>query len=873
MLSQADLFARLAEGLPPREAVGGHAAGVTVVTPNRRLARALTAEFDAHQVSRGLPVWEAPDILPLGAFVQRLYEDLLYSDADENLPLLLTAAQEQVLWQEIVTEANLLSAAQTAAQCRDAWRLAHAWRIPLAGGGEDAQAFREWARKYEARTRGEIDVARLPDWVLTVKGRIKSPELLVACGFDIVPTQTHEFFSAFKTQPCKSESAGGSALRTSFPSARRELEAAAAWARARLEEGRNRIGVVVPELGQRRREVLRVFSRVMQPAYNLPDAASTSRCGAMPFNVSLGEPLAEFPLVDFALGLIRLSFQEVEFSAASRLLRSPFLGGAETEMTQRARLDADLRETLGATVSLVHLIASAGPCPRLRSLLENIFSLREETRQTHAFWARHFSALLEAAGFPGERTLDSDELQARAKWHEVLGELAKLERISKPLSIDRSFVALKQLCRDTLFQPESPTAPIQVLGVLESTGLRFDCLWVSGLTDEAWPLPAKPNPFVALAAQKKAGVPQASPEASAALDRRLTDEWVASAPEVVVSWPAKEQDRDLAPSPLIAGIAEGPLELAEFPRYRDVLFSKKKLFAVQDGKGPPVPPGPVKGGTRVLADQAACPFRAFARHRLAAERLEAPLDGPDASERGKLLHTLMKEIWNDLKDSAALHSQNLVPVIRRAADAAVKEAGLEGRFAELERVRLAKLAGEWLEVERNRKAFEVVSTEEKRTLSIAGLEFSSRIDRMDRLLEGEGGHLLIDYKTGYRVTPKDWEPPRPDDPQLPLYAVSAPEALSAVAFAKVRPGAMRFTGFSKAKGLVPNVREAKHWPSLLADWKKEADALAGAFASGEAAVDPKRDLKTCLRCDLQPLCRVYEKFNVLEQDEDEQGAE
>jgi hypothetical protein len=133
--------------------------------------------------------------------------------------------------------------------------------------------------------------------------------------------------------------------------------------------------------------------------------------------------------------------------------------------------------------------------------------------------------------------------------------------------------------------------------------------------------------------------------------------------------------------------------------------------------------------------------------------------------------------------------------------------------------------------------------------------------------------VLIDYKTGYRVTPKDWEPPRPDDPQLPLYAVSAPEALSAVAFAKVRPGTMRFTGFSKTKGLVPNVREAKHWPSLLADWKKEADALAGAFGCGEAAVDPKRDLKTCLRCDLQTLCRVYEKFNVLEEEEDEEGGE
>jgi RecB family exonuclease len=275
----------------------------------------------------------------------------------------------------------------------------------------------------------------------------------------------------------------------------------------------------------------------------------------------------------------------------------------------------------------------------------------------------------------------------------------------------------------------------------------------------------------------------------------------------------------------------------------------------------------------VLADQAACPFRAFARWRLAAEAMEAPAPGPDAADRGRLLHALMREIWAQLKSSEALHTQDLVPVIERAAAAAVKEAGLEGRFAELERVRLAKLADEWLDLEKNRKGFEVVAVEENRSLRIASLELSSRIDRMDRLLEGEGGHVLIDYKTGNRVTSKDWEPPRPDDPQLPLYAVAAPEEISAVAFAKLRPGAMRFTGFARAKDMVPKVQAAKNWPALLADWKKEVESLGAAFAAGEAAVDPKRDLKTCLRCDLQTLCRVYEKFNVLEEIEDEEGGE
>src|SRR3982751_2212123 len=107
MLSQSQLFARLAEG---------HAARITVGTPNRRLAHSLTLEFDDYQLARGLSSWEAADILPFGAFVERLWEDALYSDGGERLPLLLTATQEQYLWERILAAADLLIVPQAAAQ-------------------------------------------------------------------------------------------------------------------------------------------------------------------------------------------------------------------------------------------------------------------------------------------------------------------------------------------------------------------------------------------------------------------------------------------------------------------------------------------------------------------------------------------------------------------------------------------------------------------------------------------------------------------------------------------------------------------------------------------------------------------------------------
>src|SRR5258706_12566008 len=105
MRSKAELFARLAEG---------HAARITVVTPNKRLSQALMLDFDSFQINKNLTVWEAPDILPFSAFVQRLYEDGLYSDLSAELPMLLTPAQEEEIWKQGVSASCLLAVAGTA---------------------------------------------------------------------------------------------------------------------------------------------------------------------------------------------------------------------------------------------------------------------------------------------------------------------------------------------------------------------------------------------------------------------------------------------------------------------------------------------------------------------------------------------------------------------------------------------------------------------------------------------------------------------------------------------------------------------------------------------------------------------------------------
>src|ERR1700741_1909007 len=147
-LPKADLFARLAEGAQ---------AGVTVVTPNQRLAADLAREFSQHQTASGRGAWESADILPLGAFVERCYQDVLYSESSGALPQLLTDAQARELWERVIRASRwggeLLEVPQTAARAMEAWRIAQAWRIAAAlekfEGTDDTRAFAEWAREYE----------------------------------------------------------------------------------------------------------------------------------------------------------------------------------------------------------------------------------------------------------------------------------------------------------------------------------------------------------------------------------------------------------------------------------------------------------------------------------------------------------------------------------------------------------------------------------------------------------------------------------------------------------------------------------------------------------------------------------------------------
>jgi ATP-dependent helicase/nuclease subunit B len=908
-------------------------ARASVVTPNRRLAVYLKDQFDAAQRAAGRLAWVTPDILPLATFLERTYRSLHLRGESSARRRMLDAAQAQLLWEQVVGAADiadhLLSVTQTAKQAAAAWSVAQAWSLLPAmrrtALPEDAEAFLDWAQQFERLCRaGEaIDMALLPtamtSWIEESESASDIlPHQLFTAGFDIVTPQQQHFFNACSARgvlvrPVQlvETIAGAIVNRIEFSTDEAELRGCAAWARQRL-------AIVVPDLGAKRGSVATALADALQPGQRaaLQRPANGTSNG---FNISLGLALSEYALVHDALALIQFSqHRPLPFLEVSAMLRSPFIEGAAREIGTRARLDAALREVAAPELSLfalqrklklnndARLTRAAQACPNLLSLIDRVAGIATPVarKPSPRDWSRHFGQVLVAWGFPGEETLDSTDFQVLEKFRDALATLATLEAVQPRMRADEALNQLRNIVAETVFQPESGSnsaAPIQVLGILESAGQSFDALWVTGLCEDAWPLGARPNPFIPAVLQRAAGVTEASAAASLALDQRITQGWRACAHEVVFSHAktgAGNIEQQRAPSALTRDIS--PVEMPTLltataaTDYAGALFALRQREPIPDMPLPALPmPTKVGGGATVLRDQAACAFRAFARHRLGARTLGAPGAGLDAAERGTLLHRVLSLVWNELKTHAQLVTMEdnaIEQLVLGAADKAIAEASaagvdsLTGRFAEIERARLCRLVVNWLGYEKERVPFEVVASEQARDVTLAGLSMRLRLDRLDKLADGT--HALIDYKSGAAKV-ASWLGDRLDEPQLPLYFHTAEQTVSALAFARVKRGArgktFGFEGVSAAENLLIDVGPIENkfgmekrgyisWDVLVEEWEDSLNALATGFIDGDATVDPKNGNLTCAQCDLQSVCRISELTGAPLSDDDNGGS-
>ncbi len=854
--------------------------GVSVITGNARLARRLHSEFDARQKARGLAAWPSVPILPWTAWLSSLWEE--YQFAAIGPPVRLGRWQEWAHWDRIVRSApnadDLLQAAATAAAAQQTWALAVKWRVDLdraeAEGGEDAAAFAEWARSFRDKCRQDnlIEEARLPDVLRESIGMLRLPEKALLAGFDEFSPQQEEFFEAVRCSGCKIDVMPAlrpgmpvSSVRVEVADAEQGLAGAARWARALVEQDPSTtIGVIVPDLPQRCAKVDRIFRSVLDPATQLPGKHRSSMV-----NLSAGEPLSQYPLVRSALTILRLRPSGNEWSDISLLLLDPYIAGAGEERADRANIDARLRKGGLSRVAISDVrreSVRAPSCPILARVLDRLEQVWQElpNQQTPAAWAGTFVAALEAAGWPGDRPLDSVEFQTVEAWKDAMSEFAGTDFAVGEVGLNDALSLLARIAGQIAFQPESADAPVQVMGALEAAGMRFDHLWIAGLDDGTWPPPASPDPFLPVRLQREAGVPRCSADQSLAFATKVTDRLLASSPDIVVSYPARDGDRELRPSPLILSLP--PVALADLNLWDDLSYAEhirasRAVERVVDEQGPPVAENAQqRGGVKVFEYQAACPFHAFVELRLAAEDLDSPEPGLDPGSRGTLVHSTLERFWQEVRTQEALCTRRDIPdVIKEAAAWAIERfqarrgAPLPERFAQLERRRLEQLAAEWLEIEKQREPFEVVQPEGEQEAEVGGIRFRLKIDRVDRLRDGSD--VIVDYKTN-RPSVNEWEGDRPDAPQLPLYSVvHTDHPLAGVAFGVLKPGEMKYRGVVERQEIIPGAQATEIEPRV-AEWRGVLEKLAADFRGGVATADPKNIAESCRHCHLAGFCRI-----------------
>lgn len=868
----------------------------TILTPNRRLSAYLrNYHFQVQNQRDKSSVWLSPDILPISSWLERCWEE---SQTQSSAPAcnLLTPQQEQFLWEQLLRKSSigekLLQVTATATLALQAWQLSKQWQLatlwPQFTLTEDVKVWQTVAHEYQQLLADHawIDNASLPDWLgqQFAKLRLKLPKRIFLVGFDELTPQYQQLLQSLNIQTINYTHAPIRADVKSImlPSPDLELQAMARWAHYHWQSNHSihSIACVVPNLTALRSEVMTTFMDIFAEETIFPWHYENT----LPFNISAGMMLNEYPLIQTALLILKLE-QTTDLFAFGALLRSPYLGHAEQEMALRARIDATLRNYQEPYVNyqqILHAALSLGAA-KLSQLLKKFFQIRPEKTELAPYqWAELFAQQLAAMGWPGERSLNSTEHQLVEAWTKLLLQFTHIGMVAPSLTRHAALQKLEQLAAASEFQPQSAQAPVQILGVLEAAGQKFTHTWVMGLNDQAWPPAPNPNPFIPIALQRQLELPHSSSQREHRYCQLLTSRLCQSAPRVILSYPHSFEDQIFRPSPLLAPFATlalADLEQTQVQSYATAILQSAQTEMLVDEYAPPLAIDEIpKGGASLFKHQADCPFRAFSRFRLGAYGIAAPETGLNARDRGSLLHHSLEIIWkkiNSQEQLLKLTTAELTHLITESIQTALnsllqkKPFTLGTRFSQLERQRLTKLIQSWLKMETSRAPFTVMTLEQTEKFQFGAIPLVLRTDRLDQLDSGE--QIIIDYKTGHPAI-SDWFGERPTDPQLPLYCVASSRPIQGIYFAQIRSDKYQFKGVAASSLNMPGTASLPlkndhgsflSWDELVCNWRHTLTQLSAQIQTGYAKIDPKEGDKTCAFCDLQALCRITEHGNTV----------
>ncbi len=901
-----------------------------VITSNTRAARMLRSHYGQWQQGKNVSAWRTPRIQSWEAWLAEMWDELILAGAAQHV--LLTAAQERHVWRSILRSTDsvegspVLYSNSLAELAQDSQRLLEEFCISSVqlmsyAEGKDTQAFLQWQRAFFAQCKrrdllAPSALARILAQQVAHSTLSQSREIFLL-GFDRVTSQQQQLLQALQQQGCSHAFVW---LTPEMPSqvapvvvaaktVDEELRAAACWIRQRLLlNPQERIGVLAPSISELRDAMDRTFRSVLAPS-TLDVHHPAQR---LPYEFTLGVPLATLPQIRAALLLLRWLALPIAFDDASFLLVTNHVGGASSDA--RARLDAALRihpQMLNGEPEFAWLLQrlQENQSPAIAPLQQSMSRVAALARdaailadsssknsfRTHTAWRELVDEILAAAQWTLLQAKTSAEFQLLEKWNRLMDEIVTLDTIEDSVSFLAMLETLESTAAHTLHALETQEAPVQILGIAESAGMTFDAIWFLQASARAWPQRGQAQPWIPWPLQRQAAMPYVNPQADYDHACQVTQRVLASCKDAVFSFAMEDEAEESSAthpaeigariSPILQNVVPNSVPVIAQHWLPDLAIQTREqiidaTLPVDREFSVPFTNAKVRHGVRFLKQQAACPFQAFAELRLGAASIEDPLLGLTALAQGNVVHEVLRLFWTQVQTQTALRA--LATKERRAIlDLCIQQTlskipannTMEQSLLSTEAERLCERLLAWLEVEAARPEFSVEAREQSIVAAVMGdVQFDCRIDRIDKV---GNGLALLDYKTG-QISASACDGERPDEPQLPAYAVllrnthaqNAP--LHGVAFASLQA---RKPGFKVIHSLpqifsTVNPKNSKSRTTILNteqeflaqvdQWGNALTQLAEHFRAGYAAVDPKIPGVTCTHCAQKILCRIQE---------------
>lgn len=879
--------------------------GEIILTANNRLRNYVLRAYANHNV--GGAVVKKPNVYSFSEWVANRWKQFQESHFFSTQLHVVDGAQRLALWEDVIRKSDissgliqpeaLASSADSAHRNLELWDVMGEYLEYASGLANDSDSyyFSEWIVSFEKMLDNRSlltseKLLKLMTRKATESGSGSDLPAINLLGFDdIPPLHTKYLLSVSSTcNIINLPSVNASLQRVECLNQEDEVRSAAIWSKRQLESSPDAlIGIIVTNLGQCRDMVERVFTDVFEPQACLPENARYT----MPFNFSAGTPLGTTPIIVSTLDILEMAKREISLDIACSIVLSPFFGDSKNEQILRTHfVDAlrglgkfnititDMRTTCAKVSEKLKIDPESNRMLKSFLLIEN---MRHEVSgiQSAEYWSGYFHNHLKVFGWPGTRRLDSQEHQQLVLWNTALENLMQLDAIGKKMSFGSALRSLRNIANKLPFQPKTPHSPIQILGALEGGGLQFSHCWVLGLDHRQWPPAPSPNPLIPMAFQRDHKMPHSSAERELVFAKGLTSHYSSCAPVVILSSARADKEQSLSPSPLIRSIQSVSLNSVigsgktTFESNIDIIssgYNGSFLELVDTSSAPAfnLNKEHVRGGAGIFKEQAACPFNAFAKLRLGAIAPEVPVPGFSPIERGNMLHEVLASVWKHLKKQSNLintHPDDLRDMIRKFSQIAVDRVHLRHReigsyYAILEKTRIERLSLQWLEQEKHRPPFEVISIENEVNVTFADLPLRLRLDRIDRLENGD--LILIDYKTG-NPNSSSWDGERLDEPQLPLYAVTGETQVNAIAFAQINAKSMKWIGKGELQIDHEGIKSCDlPWSQQVDEWRSILTKLSESFMAGDVRVDMKNAITIRYNKELEPLNRFPDATSI-----------